>query len=108
MAKGDDGEPKVIYRRYIKVLDHPQQSQNGTSTMSRHIKGLGCQKATRSPSIKRFMQEAVSQATLLILLELIYLFIPRFPKLKQPPNSIRKTGRLRSFDLSLFHASRFS
>lgn len=61
------GEPKVICNRCAKVLDHPQHSRHGTSTMNKHIQGVTCRNATnnaaKQPKIKQLMQDAVSTKT---------------------------------------------
>lgn len=71
VAHSTDGEPKVMCKRCGKLMDHPQASRNGTSTMMKHFKGMGCQNSTkqaaRQPNIKQLMKDTVS-VTLMTLL----------------------------------------
>jgi hypothetical protein len=64
VAASGDGAPKIMCKRCHKVLEHPQISRNGTSTMRTHIKGVTCQqtmgnKGALKQDIKRLMQDAV-------------------------------------------------
>lgn len=59
VAKTIDGVPKVMCKQCKKMLDHPQQHGNRTAAMLRHSKGIGCQRGSKSPSIKQFLQEVL-------------------------------------------------
>lgn len=56
VARADDGTPKVMCKRYKRVLDHPQQYSNSTTAMVKHLKGISC-RTQKGPRIKQFLQE---------------------------------------------------
>ncbi|KAJ5249580.1 hypothetical protein N7524_011896 [Penicillium chrysogenum] len=67
VASSGDGAPKIMCKRCHKVLEHPQISRNGTSTMRTHIKGITCQQTMGNngapkQDIKRLMQDAAHHA----------------------------------------------
>jgi arylamine N-acetyltransferase len=55
------GEPKVMCNRCAAILDHPQNSRHGTSTMNKHTNGVNCRRsAATQPNIKQLLRDAVS------------------------------------------------
>jgi hypothetical protein len=63
VAHYQTGEPKVICQRCGRILEHPQQSLNGTTSMKRHLEGGLCQKTAietrKQPSIQLSLQDMV-------------------------------------------------
>jgi hypothetical protein len=68
VASSVTGEPKVLCKKCMKDLDHPQTNQNRSSSMSKHIQGPKCRnsnnRAGRQINITRFLQLAVSTQAL--------------------------------------------
>lgn len=52
------GEPKVMCNRCAAILDHPQNSRHGTSTMNKYTSGIRCR---RSASKKAKYQAAYAE-----------------------------------------------
>lgn len=64
VASSMTGEPKVLCKKYMKDLDHPQINQNRSSLISKHIQGPKYQnsnnQAGRQIDIIQFLQGAVN------------------------------------------------
>jgi hypothetical protein len=55
------GEPKVMCNRCAAILEHPQNSRHGTSTMNKHTRGINCRRsASKKPNIQQLIRNAVS------------------------------------------------
>lgn len=107
------GEPKVMCNRCSKILDHPQSSRHGTSTMNKHLSGINCRnsvsRAATQPGIQRLMRDTVwnfnhnsSNTTVLTF------YLPRLIKLLKPSNLRKMPGKKNFSSLSLHYASHFS
>ena len=71
VAHGTNGAPKVMCKRCGMILEHPsnlaskdesKRQRQGTSTMAKHLKSAGCQRAGKGQraEITRFLQKTVS------------------------------------------------
>jgi hypothetical protein len=45
------GEPKVMCNRCAAILEHPQNSRHGTSTMNKHTTGINCRRSASKSQI---------------------------------------------------------
>lgn len=103
-------EPKVMCKRCLKTLIHPQISRQGTSTMNKHTSGVNCQNvagsAGKQKGIKDAMRNAVSTTPKQTSAKLrLILCLYRHNRLRGILEcSTKKLRKRKSLDLSLCHA----
>jgi hypothetical protein len=66
VAHHTSGEPKVMCRRCGRILDHPQHTMNGTTSMKRHLEGGICQKTANNAARQRNIQVSMQDAVCII------------------------------------------
>lgn len=63
VADCQTGRPGAMCKECSSVLDHPAHGHTGTSSLNKHMNGVSCRRAIgKKPSIKRLMEQAVSES----------------------------------------------